>query len=76
MEQVLGIQMIATCADGVVRSGVILKVVDGTTIYEDADGNALTGSTCVTNATGGTLLSIGLELASACISYRQAEGLI
>ena len=76
MERILGVQMIATCADGVVRSGVTLKVVDGTTIYEDADGNALTGSTCVTNATGGSLLSIGAELAHACVSYRQTEGLM
>lgn len=76
MDQVFGFNLTATCADGVVRSGVVLKVVDGVTIYEDADGNALTGPTCVTNATGGGLLSIGTDLAIACISYRKAEGLI
>jgi len=76
MEQVLGFNLIATCADGIVRSGVVLKVIDGVTIYADADGNALTGSTCVINATGGGLLSIGTDLAMACISYRKAEGLM
>lgn len=72
-EAILATGITATCADGSVHDDVIMRLVDGTVIYETSTGEHLCGDCCVKLLDNARFVAPPGLIAQAIEQYRKQE---